>query len=90
MQINLNDFYDLPRAQIIRIKLKNNPNPIYGWMAIKRPNLTSTFTLFGHMNQVLNIKQLKEGTGCARIKLIQISSDDFEEFGIVNTAEVAV
>jgi hypothetical protein len=90
MQINLNDYYDLPKAQIIRIKFLNDPHAIYGWMATKRSSLTLSNTIYGHLNQVLNIKQLKEGTGYARIKLISVNSEDFEEFEVVNTAEVKV
>ena len=90
MQINLNDYYDLPKAQIIRIKFVNDPNAIYGWMAAKRSSLTLPNTVYGHLNQVLNIKQLKDGTGYARIKLISVNCEDFEEFEVINTADVKV
>lgn len=90
MQVNLNEFYDLPKAQIIRVKFLNNPDPIYGWMAVKRSTVSTHGSVFGHMNQVLNIKQLKEGTGYARIKLIAVNSQEFEEFEIVNTADIVL
>jgi hypothetical protein len=90
MQVNLNEFYDLPKAQIIRIQFLNDPHPIYGWMATKRSSMTLPNTIYGHLNQVLNIKQLKEGTGYARIKLISVNCEDFEEFKVMNTADIVL
>jgi hypothetical protein len=57
-------------------------------MATKRSSMALPNTAFGNMNQVLNVRQLKDGTGCARIKLISVNCKDFEDFKVMNTADI--
>jgi len=90
-QYNLNDYQNLSTNQVLKIKLKNKNEFIFGWVAISgmlsKPTVTPLNNgVYGHLNKINNFEDyILDKSQYKDFSLIPIDSSQIESIEILNT-----